>query len=43
LIRRLELNGEDVLAAIGRPLLEDLRQSLREARDHVERLKDLQY
>ena len=43
LIRRMERNGEDVLAEIGRNLLEDLRQSLREARDHVERLKDLQH
>jgi hypothetical protein len=43
LIRRMERNGEDVLAEIGRNLLEDLRQSLHEARDHVERLKDLQH
>jgi hypothetical protein len=43
LIRRMELNGEDVLAAIGRTLLEALRQSLREARDRAERLKELQH
>jgi hypothetical protein len=39
----MELNGEDVLAAIGRTLLETLRQSLRAARDHAERLQDLQH
>ena len=43
LIRRMERNGEYVLAEIGRNLLEDLRQSLHEARDHVERLQDLQH
>jgi hypothetical protein len=43
LIRRMELNGEDMLAAIGRTLLEALRQSLREARDRAERLKELQH
>jgi hypothetical protein len=40
LIRRMELNGEDMLAAIGRTLLEPLRQSLRDAR---QRLKELQH
>ena len=43
LIGRMELNGEDVLAAIGRTLLETLRQSLRAAREHAERLQDLQH
>jgi hypothetical protein len=43
LLGRMELNGEDVLAAIGRTLLETLRQSLRAARDHAERLQDLQH
>jgi hypothetical protein len=43
LIGRMELNGEDVLAAIGRTPLETLRQSLRAARDHAERLQDLQH
>ena len=43
LIGRMELNGEDVLAAIGRTLLGILRQSLRAAREHAERLQDLQH
>ena len=43
LIQQMKRNGEATLVGIGRTLLEELRQSLRAARDHVERLRDVQH
>jgi hypothetical protein len=39
-IRRMELNGEGMLAAIGRTLLEALGLSLRETRDRADRSRN---